>query len=71
MSRPDLTKVRKMLEAGEEFSLTEKQYLKKTGTNIPKDGYYLTHKSAVARAAQENGYSIEVQERTILFRKVT
>ena len=71
MSRPDLTKVRKMLESGEEFSLTEKQYLKKTGTTIPKDGYYLTHRSAVARVAQANGYSIEVQERTILFRKVT
>ena len=27
MARPDLSKVIKMLEAGEDFSLTDKQYL--------------------------------------------
>ena len=70
MAKPNMKNIQKMFDSGEDFSLTEKQYLNKTGATIPKDGYYLTHRSAIARAAQENGFAIIIQERTIIFKKV-
>ncbi len=69
MARPDLSKVIKMLEAGEDFSLTDKQYLKKTGLSIPKNPRYLISESAVAKEARKNGFSVTLQERTIMFKK--
>ncbi len=69
MARPDLSKVIKMLEAGEDFSLTDKQYLKKTGLSIPKNPSYLISESAVAKEARKNGFSVTLQERTIIFKK--
>ncbi|WP_294754395.1 hypothetical protein [uncultured Ruminococcus sp.] len=65
--KPDLSKIKKKFELGDEFSLTEKQYQKLTGASIPKDGYYLIHKSAVAKAAKEKGFKVVVKERTIIF----
>ena len=71
MARPDLSKVIKMLEAGEDFSLTDKQYLKKTGLSIPKNPSYLISESAVAKEARKNGFSVTLQERTIIFKSTT
>ncbi len=69
MSSPNLEKIIELLESGEQFSLTESQYQKNTGLNIPKNNTYLVKNSAVARKAKEYGYKLVVQERTILFEK--
>lgn len=70
MSKPNLTKLLLLFEAQSDFSLTETQYAEKTGAALPKDSYYLLKKSAVAKAAMENGYEILLNERTILFKKL-
>lgn len=69
MSRPDLTKITALMEANEDFSITETQYQKSTGTNMPKSTYYLKKNSALSRLAKKYGFSIEVQERTISLKK--
>ena len=70
MSKPNLTKLLLLFKAQSDFSLTETQYAEKTGAALPKDSYYLLKKSAVAKAAMENGYEILLNERTILFKKL-
>lgn len=71
MSRqPNLSELLPLFEAQSDFSLTESQYAEKTGAALPKDSYYLLKKSAVARAAMENGYEVLLNERTILFKKI-
>lgn len=69
MSKPDLTKIIALLESNEEFSITETQYQKSTGTNMPKSTYYLKKNSALSRLAKKYGFSIEVNERSISLRK--
>ena len=68
--KPDLSNILSLLGANEDFSSTEKQYLKSTGTTMPKDSKYLKRRSAVAKLAKEQGYVIEIAERTISFKKV-
>ena len=58
-----------LLESKQEFSITEKQYQKNTGKELPKDPYYLKHSSALSKEAKRYGYLIEVNERTIIFKK--
>ena len=53
--RPNLTKLIPLFEAQSDFSLTETQYAKKTGAALPKGSYYLSKKSAVAKAAMKMG----------------
>lgn len=65
----DFTKIIPLLEAAEDFSITEKQYFKSTGRNMPKNTYYLKNSSALSKKAKEYGYSIEINERTILLKK--
>lgn len=65
----DFTKFLPLLESNEEFSITEKQYLKNTGREMPKDTYYLRHSSALSKKAEEYGYVIDVNERTIILKK--
>ena len=69
MAKPDFSKIVPLLESNEEFSLTEKQYLKRTGRDLPKDTYYLKHRSALSNEAKKYGYEIEVKERTIILKK--
>ena len=69
-NKVDFSKFLPLLESNEEFSITEKQYLKNTGWEMPKDTYYLKNHSALSKKAQEYGYSIEVNERTIILKKV-
>ena len=69
-NKVDFSKFLPLLESNEEFSITEKQYLKNTGRDMPKDTYYLKNSSALSKKAQEYGYSIEVNERTIILKKV-
>lgn len=68
-NKVDFSKFLPLLESNEEFSITEKQYLKNIGKEMPKDTYYLKHSSALSKKAKEYGYSIEVNERTIILKK--
>ena len=61
----NLSKIKPLLESNQDFSITEKQYLKDTGRTMPKDSSYLKNKSALAKEARKYRYSIEVKERTI------
>lgn len=69
MKRPNFEKIISLLEADEEFSLTEKQYAKSTGKALPKNDYYLKNGSALARIAKKYGYVVEVQAKTICLKK--
>lgn len=37
----DLSKIKPLFESNQDFSITEKQYLKDTGRTMPKDSSYL------------------------------
>lgn len=65
----DFSKFLPLLESNEEFSITEKQYLKNIGREMPKDTYYLKNASAFSKLAGAYGYIIEVKERTICLKK--
>lgn len=45
MACPNLKGIEKQLKTGVDFSLTDNQYLKSTGLNIPKSEFYLKSKS--------------------------
>ena len=70
MRKPNFEKIISLLEANEEFSLTEKQYEKSTGSTLPKSDYYLKNKSALAKMAKKYGYIVEVQAKTLCLKKV-
>lgn len=69
MSKPDLTKIIKMMESGKNFELTGQQYKDKTKLDFPKDKSYAEKRSAVARTAAEYGYHIEIVPQRIKFEK--
>ena len=69
MKKPIFEKLLPLLESGEEFSLTETQYLQKTGATLPKNIYYLKNNSAFSKKAKEYGYDITVKEKTICLKK--
>ena len=69
MAKPNLEKIDTLLLSGQNFSLTETQYQKETNATLPKDFYYLKNRSAVAKLAKRHGFSIKIQEKTILFEK--
>ena len=57
MSKTDFSKIEELLNATNNFSLSERQYKQLVGKEMPKDSYYLTHKSALARFAKSKGSS--------------
>ncbi len=65
----DFSKILPLFESNEEFSITEKQYLKNIGKEMPKDTYYLKKSSALSKIAKKYGYSIDVNEKTIMLKK--
>lgn len=69
MPAPKLDKIIELLESGEPFSLTDSQYKRKTGLNIPKNNTYLVKVSAIARKAKKYGYKLVLQERQISFER--
>lgn len=69
MGKPKLNEIERRLTYGDEFSLTDAQYEKRTGVALPKRKSYLEKDSAIAKLAKKYGYSIEVQERKIFFKK--
>ncbi|GEM_PF-1594726 len=70
MSNPiNFSKIIPLLEANEDFSITESQYMKSTKREMPKDIYYLKTNSAFAKLAKKYGYRIEINEKTICLKK--
>ena len=69
MATPKLDSIVKQMEAGEPFSLTNSQYKKSTGLDIPKKISYLVKESAVSKKARAYGFKIVVREREISFEK--
>lgn len=65
----DFSKIEDMLDSSLEFSLTEEQYKKLTGRQLPKNDSYLKNKSALSKLAKKKGLKIKIQERTISFEK--
>ena len=70
MAKLNFERLVPLFEANEEFSLTESQYQRSVGKTLPKDGYYLKNKSALAKEAKKHGYYVEVKERTVCLKKV-
>lgn len=52
MACPNLKGIEKQLKTGVDFSLTDNQYLKSTGLNIPKSEFYLKSKSAINKKSR-------------------
>ncbi len=70
MSRhPKLEEIKKRMAKCKDFQLTRTQYIKLTGIDIPQNKTYTETRSAIAKAAKENGYEVEVIEEIIKFRK--
>lgn len=67
MAKIDFSEIKKMIDSSLDFSITEKQYKRLTGRDLPKDYSYLINKSALSRFASENGLKIKIQEKTISF----
>ena len=67
--RPNLSRIEKMLQAGENFSLTDAQYTKSSGIPLPKEMKYLIGSSALARMCQKYGFHIRLQEKTVFIEK--
>lgn len=70
MARPNLEKIKEMLEKNEDFSLTAEQYKRKTGLDIPKEKSYTENRSAVAKEAERHGFQVEVVTEIIKFKKI-
>ena len=70
MRKPDLSKIEAKMKNGKSFSITRKQYLKMTGSDIPQDQNYTKKRSAVAKRAYENGFVIDVQPEVLFFTKI-
>lgn len=66
---PILDGIKKRMAKGKDFQLTRTQYIQLTGVDIPQDKSYTERRSAIAKAANENGYEVEVVEEIIKFRK--
>lgn len=69
MAKPNLADVETLLAKGEEFSLTDSQYRKKSGLSLPKDRNYLIKKSALSKLCAKYGFRIAVQEKQVEFVK--
>ena len=66
---PKFDSIVPLLRSNESFSLTEKEYEKKTGCAMPKSNYYLKNGSAFSKLAAEYGFEVTVQERTVSITK--
>ncbi len=66
---PKLEKLDYLFNTQNEFSLSDSQYEAKTGIRLPKDLNYLLRNSALAKKCNNLGFSIEVQEKIVYFKK--
>lgn len=71
MASIDFSEIKKLIDSSTDFSLSEKQYKKLTGREMPTNKSYLIHNSALSRFANELGLAIKVHEneKTITFEK--
>ena len=69
MRKPKLGILEKELQKGKSFTLTDEQYLSKTGADFPKNRSYARTKSAVAKLAHKHGYIIRIIPKQIHFIK--
>lgn len=58
IANPNFDRIITQLDSGQSFSLTNSQYKKSTGFDIPKSTWYLLNQSAVAKRAKEHGYKL-------------
>lgn len=67
--KPKLENLEYLFKQGKPFQLTDAQYEKKTGLRLPKDAHYLLNKSALAKKCAEQGFTMELQEKVVTFKK--
>lgn len=70
MARPKLQKIAEKMMRGENFELTRTRYIEWTGCDIPQRRNYTENKSAVAKIAKENGYTVTVVPERLIFKKI-
>lgn len=69
-TRTKLKKLDHLFNKGSTFQLTNSQYEKLIGENLPKEKWYLENRSAVATVAKEHGYQLKmIVDKTIEFIK--
>ncbi len=69
---PNFDPIVPLLKSNESFSLTEKEYEKKTGCALPKSNSYLKNGSALSKLAAKHGFEVTVQDRTVsIIKKAT
>ncbi len=68
MAKPNLTNFEALFKSGENFSITEEQYLQESGQRFPKQPY-LQNNSALARMAKSYGYEIKVENVLVILKK--
>lgn len=68
MAKPNLSNFEMLFKSGENFSITEEQYLKESGLRFPKQPY-LQKDSALARMAKAYDYEIEVENIIVFCKK--
>ena len=68
-NHPNFDSIVPLLKSNESFSLTEKEYEKKTGCALPKSNYYLKNDSALSKLAAEHGFEVTIQDRTVSITK--
>ena len=68
--RPKLTELFSLFDSESAFSLTETQYEEMTGAAMPKNPYYLLKNSALAKAAADRGFEMQLCERRVTFKKI-
>lgn len=70
MSKIDFSELEDILSTSINISLSEDQYKKITGRNMPKNESYLIRKSALANFALAHGLRIHVQKKAITFERI-
>lgn len=66
---PNLSNLLPLFEADSNFTLTETEYKKMTGANLPQNTKYIEEKSALSKYAEKLGYKVTVKERTVLLER--
>lgn len=69
MKKPKLDKITDLFKSGQDFELSRSEYIKLTGADIPQSKSYTEKRSAVAKRANEYGYSLEIVPEIIAFKK--
>lgn len=63
MPKLDLSPLEPYFKKGKDFELTAEQYEEKVRKPLPKTEYHIKKTSPLAKLAQKQGFSIQVEER--------